>query len=77
MVTVWPATVIVPVRTVAPLFGLAETRTDALPDPALLDVIVIHGTLLLADHAHPPGAVTATVTSPPAAATDVRAGATS
>lgn len=77
MVTVWPATLIVPVRAVAPLFGLAETRTDPLPDPALPDAIVIHGTLLLADHAHPVGAVTTTVTSSPAAATDARAGATS
>ena len=67
----------VPVRETAPLLGLAETRTDRLPDPAPPDAIVIHETLLLAAHAHPVGAVTATVTSSPAAATDARVGATS
>jgi hypothetical protein len=59
------------------LFALTDTRTDPLPDPAPPDAIEIHEALLLADHAHPVGAVTATVMSSPAAASDVRPGATS
>jgi len=67
---------IVPVRA-APLLGLTDTLTDPLPVPAAPETIVTHETLLLAAHAHPLADVTVKVTSSPAGATDVRAGATS
>ena len=73
---VWPATVTVAVRA-APLFELTDTRTGPLPEPAAPDTIVAHDALLLAVHAHPVAVVTVKVTSSPAAATEVRAGATS
>jgi hypothetical protein len=58
------------------LFAPTVSRTDPLPEPAPPEVTVIHETLLTAVHVHPTDAVTATVTSSPAAATDDRSGAT-
>jgi hypothetical protein len=43
--------------------------TDPFPVPAVPDVTVIHGTLLLAVHAQPPEVVTFTVPEPPDAGT--------
>ena len=41
-----------------------------LPDPLLPEVIVSHEPLLVAVHAHPDAAVTATDSAPPAAVVD-------
>ena len=73
---VWPATVTVAVRA-APVFEPTDTRTAPLPEPAAPETIVAHDALLLAVHAHPVADVTVKVNSSPAAATDVRPGATS
>jgi hypothetical protein len=74
-VNVWPAMVIVPVRTAA-VFAATVKLTDPLPVPAAPAVIVIHDALLTAVHAHVPPAVTViAVPGPPASAIDSLAGA--
>jgi len=74
-VNVWPAMVIVPVRTAA-VFAATVKLTDPLPVPAAPAVIVIHDALLTAVHAHVPPAVTViAVPAPPASAIDSLAGA--
>jgi hypothetical protein len=68
-VKVWPAIVNVPVRA-APVLAATVKAIDPLPRPAAPEVTVIHATLLVAVHAHPPAAVIATgVPAPPVAAT--------
>jgi hypothetical protein len=74
-VIVCPAIVIVPVRLL--VSALAATLYDTLPFPVPLApaVIVIHGALLAAVHAHDPAfAVTATVPAPPAAVGELAVG---
>lgn len=74
-VNVWPAMVRVPLRG-APV-AFASTVNCTVPDPAPFEpaVIVIHGTLLTAVHAHESDAVTATEPDPPPTATGCPAGA--
>jgi hypothetical protein len=59
----------VPVRAV-PVFARALKPTEPLPVPFAPELIVSHGALLVAVHAHPLAVVTATVPVPPDAATD-------
>lgn len=75
-VTVWPATVIVPVRA-EPVFGVAAKVTLPLPVPLWPDVMVIHAALLVAVHAQPLVVVTATGPPvPPAPPIDTLVGCT-
>lgn len=53
-----PAMVIVPERATFVLFGANVYSTVPLPVPDAPEVMVIHGTLLVAVHAHPAPAVT-------------------
>ena len=63
------AIAIVPVRA-APVLAATVNITVPFPLPVAPDVTVIQGTVLLADHAHPDGDVTAIgVPGPPAAPT--------
>jgi hypothetical protein len=72
---VWPAMVIVPVRTAA-VFAATVKLTDPLPIPAVPAVIVIHDALLTAVHAHvPPAETVIAVPAPPVAANDSLTGA--
>jgi len=74
-VIVCPAIVIVPVRLLVSV--LAATLYDTLPFPVPLApaVIVIHGAVLAAVHAHDAAfAVTATVPAPPAAVGELAVG---
>ncbi len=65
-VNVLPAIVSVPMRDDVPVFAAALKLTLPLPDPEAPAVTVSHAVLLLtAVHAHPAGAVTATVPVPP------------
>jgi hypothetical protein len=64
-VTVFPATVTVPVREDDPVFVATSNVTAPLPLPLPPDVIVMNGALLVALHAHPGEVVTVTVTGPP------------
>lgn len=73
-VNVRPAIVIVPDRD-GPVVAATLNCTVPLPEPLLPCVTVIHGTLLVAVHAQPPGAVTATEPVPPAGATVCASGA--
>jgi hypothetical protein len=61
-VNVWRAIVSVPVRGVVPL-SVAVNSTEPLPVPLAPDVIVSHGTLLVAVHGQ--RSVAVTVTGPP------------
>ena len=70
--TVCPPTVTVPVRGVAKVLAAADNATVPLPDPLLPEVIVSHEPLLVAVHAHPDAAVTATDSAPPAAVCRLR-----
>ena len=65
-VKVWPAIVIVAVRGPVPVF--ADALNAAVSLPLAPDVTVNHDALLLAVHAHPAGAVTATEPDSPGAA---------
>ena len=67
-VTVWPATVRDPVR-VGPDVAATAKVTVPKPFPLAPPVIVIHGALLVAVHAHPLAVFTPTVPVPPPAAT--------
>jgi hypothetical protein len=67
-VNVWPAIVSVPVRE-APTFSATVKTTEPLPVPVTPDVMVSHGTLLLAVHAQPLPAETLTVPLPALAST--------
>jgi hypothetical protein len=64
-VNAWPAITIVPLRS-APVFAVKLNSTVPLPAPDP-DDRTIHGTSLLADHAQPLVAVTATDAVPAAA----------
>src|SRR5215208_4682124 len=66
IVTVCPATRTVPDRSPPP-FAAAVKDTVPLPLPCALPPIVIHATLLAADHAQPAGAVTPIDPVPPVA----------
>jgi hypothetical protein len=68
IVNVWPAMMAVPLRG-APAFTSMERRTVSLPLPIAPATTAIQGTLLVAVHVHPPGALTVTSTVPPAAGT--------
>jgi len=68
IVTVWPATVSVPVREVVPVFAATLYVTVPLPVPLAPAVTVIQDALLVAVHAQPAVAVTVTVADPPLAA---------
>jgi hypothetical protein len=69
-VTVWFATVSVPVRA-APVFAVALVDTVPLPVPLAPAVIDNHDTLLAAVHVHPAAVVTVTgPAAPPPATTD-------
>ena len=61
---VWPATVIVPVRS-APGFAATLKVRAPLPLPFAADVIVIHAALLLPVHLQPPLVVTLIELPPP------------
>src|SRR5215470_17819011 len=74
-VTDVPAISNVPVRT-APPFGDAVNSTVPLAVPNAPDVIVIHETLLAADHAHPAVATTLIVPLPPVYSTNACCGDT-
>ena len=50
-VTVWPATVNVPVRAVPVVLAAMLNVTEPMPDPVAL-VIVIHGVAVVAVHKH-------------------------
>jgi len=65
----WPAMVIVPVRA-APVFAATVKLTDPLLAPIAPAVIVIHDALVVAVHAHPPGAETLTNPVPPTSDTE-------
>ena len=73
-VKVWPPMVSVPERD-PPVVAAAVYWTVPLPLPLAPDVIVIHGALLVAVHAQPAAAVTATLPVPPAGATLALVGA--
>ena len=75
MVTVWPATVIVPVRC-GPLLAATVYPTVLLPFPGVPDVTVIHAALLLAVQPQPGSAVTVIVPGPPAVPTTALNGLT-
>jgi hypothetical protein len=66
MVTVWPAIVIVPDRD-GPVVDAAVNVTVPDPLPLAPDAMAIHDALLVALHAHPDPAVTATLPLPPEA----------
>ena len=66
-VTVWPATVSVPVRCAVAALVVALKVTVPLPDPLAPLPIVSQAALLVALHAQPVAAVTAVVDEPPAA----------
>jgi len=67
-VNVCVAIVIVPVRA-APVLAATVKPTEPFPEPLAPPVIVSHDALLVAVHAHPLGAVTATaVPGPPVSA---------
>jgi hypothetical protein len=73
-VNVWPAIVIVPVRT-PPAFAAIVNASVPLPFPLVPDVIVIQGALLVEVHVHPVAAVTATgAPAPPDALVDALVG---
>jgi hypothetical protein len=75
-VTVWPATVNVPIR-VAPVFAAAVNATDPLPERLDPEVIVNHVELVAAVQEHPVWVVTEICgPGPPAAATDGVSGVT-
>ena len=64
MVTVRPATVIVPVRFFGfPTYGATVYSTVPVPEP-VAPVMVIHGLLLVAVHVHPGSAVTLSIPLP-------------
>ncbi len=67
MVTVWPATVRLPVRGAVPLFAAAEKLTVALPEPVIPLVIASQPELLNAVQSQA-GAAAAMVTEPVVAA---------
>jgi hypothetical protein len=73
MVTACPATVSVAVRADVAVFGAIAYVTVPLPAPLAPELIVIQAAPEDADHAHPAGAVTAAVPTPPpnGAANDV------
>jgi hypothetical protein len=64
-VTVWPATVSVPVRVDEPPLAATSYETVPLPDPLDPDVIVIHDALLVAVQLQPAAVVTSTLALPP------------
>jgi len=64
-VTAWLATVSVDVRADVAVFGATAYVTVPLPAPLAPELIVIQATPDDADHAHPAGAVTAAVPTPP------------
>jgi hypothetical protein len=69
-VKVAPATVSVPVRGDVLVLAAKLTLVDPLPEPPLPAVMLSQDALLVAVHAHPPGAVTATDVVPAVAPTD-------
>ena len=73
-VKVWPPMVSVALRP-APVLAATENATVPLPVPLAPDVIVIHGALLVAVHAHPLVAVTVTEPVPPPTAMSADEGA--
>jgi hypothetical protein len=68
-VTIWPATITVPVRADDPVLVATSNVTAPLPLPLPPDVIVMNEELLAALHAQPGEVVTVTVTGPPPAMT--------
>ena len=75
-VTVWPATVIVPVRFPEVVLLAAVNATEPEPVPAEPTPGVNHATLLVADHGQPVLAVTVTEDVPPLGETDSVSGDT-
>ena len=73
IVTVFPATVAVPVLTL-PAFGPIARMTE--PDPVLPPLAAIQPTLLLAVHAHPSCAVTLMIACSPDGLAMTRSGDT-
>ena len=63
-VTVWPATVRVPVRSLVALLAVALNVTVPLPDPLEPPLILSQPVLLVAVQPHPPAAVTVVVEEP-------------
>lgn len=70
----WPAMVMVPDRLLPLEFDPTLNSTVPLPVPAAPDVMVIQVVVVVAVHAQPVLAVTATELGPPAAAMDVLVG---
>jgi len=68
-VNVWPATVMVPVRTL-PGFAATLNTTAPFPVPLAPKVTVTHAALLVAVQAQPVAVDTATVPVPPGAVTE-------
>jgi hypothetical protein len=73
-VNVLPPTVSVPVRGAVAVLAATAYVTEPLPLPAAPALMVIHASLLVAVHAQPVDAVTATVPVPAAAVTLADAG---
>src|SRR5205814_1627441 len=69
-VTVWPATVRVPLRELQVVLAVAAQETLALPLPLAGEQVRQVPALLLAFDAEPGSAVTVTLPLPPAAATE-------
>ena len=65
-VTVWPATVRLPVRSLVALLAVALNVTVPLPDPLEPPLILSQPALLVAVQPHPPAAVTVVVEEPAA-----------
>ena len=63
MLTVWPATLIAPVR--GPVLALGATEKDRVPVPESLPVTRIQETVLLAVQEHAPSALMLRVPDPP------------
>jgi hypothetical protein len=76
MVTAWAAMVKVPERAAPVALVATPTLTVPLPVPDVPEVIVIHGALLDAVHAHALAADTMNVKLPPAVGADWLVGTT-
>ena len=75
-VTVWPATVSVPVRCEVEVLAVALKVTVPLPDPLAPPLMVSHAALLVAVHVHPVAAVTLVVDDPAAEVSAAEVGET-
>jgi hypothetical protein len=75
-VTVWPATVRVPVRSPGAVLAVTPNVTVPLPVPLEPPLIVSQDALLVAVHPHPPPVVTVVVDEPGQESSDREVGET-